>query len=165
MVFGNGVKDDILTNMDTEAIVGLVGKHAADLLVLGVKLSLALSLITGFPMTLFPMRLDVIDMVLRGTSFGSNNNDEISSRGYYTITYGILFATLALALVLKSIYQAAGLVGATAGVFLAFMFPALIAWRSEQQPKYKVFAIFLAVSGTALTVSGVASVFKPPPPL
>lgn len=55
--------------------------------------------------------------------------------GFYAVTYGVLAAVYAAALLARSVWGPLQLIGATAGALIAFVFPALLILRVERLPQ------------------------------
>lgn len=81
---------------------------------------------------------------------------------FYLVTYTCLLVVYCLALLVSSAYTMAGVLGATCGTALGFVFPGLLAWRGEAHWRWQAFGALLVVLGAALTVAGVASAVQRP---
>lgn len=163
-LFGAGVEGDVLANLQPEAVAALLGgrRGAGLALVAALKLSVVGAMLTSIAIVLWPLRAEVQDLlhhVLAGAP---------SRAAFYAVTYGSLLAIYAAAVGIQSSYSMVGLVGATCGISMAFIFPGCIALRlgrvegggaggGAAERRLAALGWALVILGTLLTAAGIAS--------
>ncbi|KAK9831399.1 hypothetical protein WJX81_001186 [Elliptochloris bilobata] len=125
-LFGDDVQADVLVNLTLGHVRALVGSGAGVVLYAAVRVSFLLSIISIFPMQMWPLRQALCKLL-----FGR----ELHGWGFYAITYGTLAGVYAAALLARSVWGPLQLIGATAGALIAFIFPALLILRAERLPQ------------------------------
>jgi amino acid permease len=156
MVFGRAVQGDVLSNLNIDDVAAIMGGNvgAAMAFVATVKVAMAISMVLSFPITIWPMREDIIEMLAH--SLGSST--QLSPAAYYTLTYTSLLVIYLVAVVIQSAYSVVGIVGATCGTTMGFMFPGMLALRDPQGgAAYKAFGWGLLAAGTVLFAVGVTA--------
>jgi len=125
--FGDDVSGDVLTNIQPETVAEALGcSDTAGLVFVGVLKSLvAVSMLTSVPINLFPVSTVILELL--GEALGGQPSTR--GRAFYFSTYTSLAAIYVTAVVVESAYSMVGLIGATCGIFLAFIFPGMIAMR------------------------------------
>lgn len=154
-VFGQQVRGDVLSNMSIDGVTDILWGNVplAMAFVATVKVSMALSLILSFPITLWPMRQDIIEML--ADTWGAH---QLSPTAYYTLTYASLLLIYLVSISISSAYQMVGLIGSVLGTLMAFIFPGMLALRDRQGGRaYVLFGWGLILSGGLLTLIGVTS--------
>lgn len=160
-LFGAGVQGDVLANLQPEAVAALLGgrRAAALALVATLKLSVVGAMLTSIAIVLWPLRAEVLDLLHQALAGAP------SKPAFYAVTYGSLAAIYAAAVGIQNSYSMVGLVGATCGISMAFIFPALIALRLGRVETGSGVAgrrliwlgwVLLAL-GVLLTAAGIAS--------
>lgn len=141
--------------MDVRSVARLLwGSRAAALaVVVGVKGAVVGALCTSFPITLWPMRGELVDLLLH--SLGGN---QISRCTFYLLTYGLLAFITLLAGLFSSVYQLADLIGAVSGILLAFIFPGLLALK-DPCPARRTLGWVLLPTGAILGLAGLTTAF------
>ena len=127
--------------------------YALQVLVVAVRATNVLSLWLSMPMSMFPLRAEIFSMLKAGR--------QPSSLVFYSTTYGLLLLCYGLAVLIKSMWTATSLVGATSGILLSFTFPALLMLRRDQSEScwssQKVLAWGMFSTGCVLAVVGSVS--------
>ncbi|KAL4422665.1 hypothetical protein ABPG75_008862 [Micractinium tetrahymenae] len=155
MVWGQQVCGDVLSNMSIDGVTDILWGHVplAMAFVTTVKVSMALSLILSFPITLWPMRQDMIETL--ADTFGAH---QLSPAGYYSLTYLSLLLIYLLAISISSAYQMVGLIGSLTGTSMAFFFPGMLALRDAAGGRpFRAFGWALIAAGALLTAVGIAT--------
>ncbi|KAK9817231.1 hypothetical protein WJX72_011431 [[Myrmecia] bisecta] len=155
MLFGDQTHGDVISNFTPAALGKLVAAPLAQALVLAVRSTNVLSLWLSMPMLMFPLRAEVFTLLKQGT--------QPSNTVFFGVTYVLLGLCYVLAVFVTSMWTAASLVGATSGIMLAFLFPALIMIRADPCRSCcswrKLCAWGMFGLGCVLAVAGVASNF------
>lgn len=168
------VPADILEAFTYENLIDWIPGILARVLGLIVRLAFLMSILANFPMQTLPYRDSFSRLIL----FRQNR---LSPHGamYWVVTYGSLIAFYFIAISAKSIWTPLQLVGATAGAYIAFFAPAMVALMSlkrrgllatspaaasaQEKPHYwKMNAWSLIVAGCIQAITGVAAVFMAP---
>jgi hypothetical protein len=99
------VQGDVLTDLGVDFVADALGGRVglAMAFVATVKVSMAASLLLAWPITLWPMRQDLLEML--GEYFGAT---QVSPTAYYALTYASLAAIYAAALAIQSAYRVGG---------------------------------------------------------
>ncbi|KAI7845763.1 hypothetical protein COHA_000677 [Chlorella ohadii] len=156
MVFGVAVQGDVLSNLNIDDVAKIMGGNvgAAMAFVATVKVAMAISMVLSFPITIWPMREDIIEMLAH--SLGSST--QLSPTAYYLLTYTSLLAIYLVAVGIQSAYSVVGIVGATCGTTMGFIFPGMLALRDPQGgAAYKAFGWGLLAAGAVLFAVGVTA--------
>ncbi|KAI3430398.1 hypothetical protein D9Q98_004993 [Chlorella vulgaris] len=154
-VWGSAVKGDVLSNLNIDFVAAALWGNVplACGFVATVKVAMAASMVLSFPITIWPMRQDIIEML--ADYFGSR---QLTQSAYYLLTYLSLLAIYVVAISIQSAYRVVGLVGSTMGTTIAFVFPGMLALRDQQGGlPFRVFGCALIATGLLLTVVGVLS--------
>eukprot|EP00887_Chlorella_sp_A99_P007197 scaffold2.g7197.t1 len=153
VTFGSGVAGDVLASMNVGNLASLLwgSRAAAVAAVISTKGLVVLSLLTSFPITLWPLRGEVIALLLRGLG-----GSQVSVRTFRLLTFAIMAAILGLAIASQSMYQLDALIGSVSGVLLAFVFPGLLALHEPSAWRRALGRVLLPL-GAACMVTGVGS--------
>ena len=153
--FGDEIEGDVLSNIQPEALMALLGCGDAVALAFTSTLKgiVALSLLTSIPINLWPLREDVMGLLTHAM-----HGQQPSRSAFYTVTYLNLFGIWLLSVAVESAYSMIGLVGATCGIAMAFFFPGMLAMRVPSGGKGAwVGGVVLLVLGTVLMLAGISS--------
>lgn len=152
--FGNKVQGDVLSNLQPEIAADIMGcsDHIGLAFVATMKIFVAIAMLTSIPITLWPMREDVMGLLTTWMK-----GQEPSKLAFYTVTYLSLAAIWALSIAVESAYAMVGLVGATCGIAMAFLFPGMLALKLQGVKGAKLGGQGLLVLGMVLMVAGIAS--------
>ncbi|KAL4448998.1 hypothetical protein ABPG77_007715 [Micractinium sp. CCAP 211/92] len=155
LVWGQQVCGDVLSNMTIDGVTDILWGHVplAMAFVTTVKVSMALSLVLSFPITLWPMRQDIIETL--ADMFVAR---QLSPAAYYVLTYLSLLLIYLVAISISSAYQMVGLIGSVTGTSMAFLFPGMLALRDARGGRpLKAFGWGLLLAGILLTIVGIAT--------
>ena len=152
--FGDKVEGDVLSNLQPEIVASILGcsDNAGLAFVAVMKIFVATSMLTSIPITLWPVREDIMGLFtvwMKGR--------EPSRIAFYTVTYLTLAGIWVLAIAVESAYAMVGLVGATCGIAMAFLFPGMLALKLQGVKGAKLGGQTLIALGMVLMVAGVAS--------
>lgn len=153
-IFGDEIAGDVLSNVQPEVVAVLLG--CSDRLGLAfvalLKSFVALAMLTSIPINIWPLREEVLGLLTHAF-----HGQEPSRSAFYAITYGCLFGIWATAVAVESAYQMVGIVGATCGIALAFVFPGMLALRIQGVKGTYLGGLVLLGFGGVLMVAGVVS--------
>ncbi|KAJ0989670.1 hypothetical protein J5N97_008026 [Dioscorea zingiberensis] len=157
LLFGDSTLDDVLANFDSN-----LGIPYSGLLNDVVRVSYALHIMLVFPIIFFALRLN-----LDGLLFPSSRPLSSDNRRFGTMTIILLSVIFLAANFIPSIWDAFQFTGATATVFIGFIFPAAIALRDPHSIATKwdkiisVFMIALAVLSNSIAIcSDIFALFQ-----
>lgn len=164
------VPADILEAFTYDNVSVWIPGMAARVLAFVVRLSFLFSILANFPLQNLPYRDSFARLLLRRRS-------RLSPKGmtYWLVTYGSLITFYFIAMSAKSIWGPLQIVGATAGAYIAFFAPAIIALMSlkrrgllststaaaaaQERPHYwRINAWSLIVLGAVQVVTGIGVV-------
>lgn len=165
LVFGSTVDGDVLASIQPEVVAKLFGgnQSASLAFVTITKVCVAVAMLTSIPINLWPMRADVLDLIQHTMQAEPGAPAPALSRfAFYTATYSCLAAIYIVAVSVTTMWQMIQLVGGTCCIFLAFIFPGMLAFRLERESMRrwtgdKVFGVVLVVVGVVLMAVGVTS--------
>lgn len=147
-VFGQDVPADVLQTYTPAVMSPLIGRLPAVVMYVAVRLSFLASVITLFPMQMWPYRESFTRL-----TFGRDMDGPM----FYVVTYVSLMVIYLLAMALPSIWKPLQLIGATAGALIAFIFPAMITLTIEDRMDVK--SIGRVAAAWALVVVGLGQFF------
>lgn len=160
---GEGVHTDALQSFTVEAMSGLLPQRLAQAAFVAVRLGFLVSLLGTFPLQMGPLRDALWKLLFR---------QELQGPGLWLVTYGLLAAVYAGGAWIRDIWTPLVLIGSTAGVCIALIFPGLLALRTPEllteapaaARARQAGGVFLIVVGLAMGVFGVLRVilFKDP---
>lgn len=120
-VFGEGVQSDVLHNFTPENLEPFLGSDIGTVLFIMVRLSFLVSVLSLFPLMMFPSRDGLLRLVAhRGSA-------DLSDAAFYAVSYGITGVLYLLSIVTPSIWGPIQIVGATAGAVIGFIAPGWLA--------------------------------------
>ncbi|PSC69367.1 putative sodium-coupled neutral amino acid transporter 6 [Micractinium conductrix] len=114
---------DILSNFTVQALEAFVWTRLAQACFLLVRLAFLVSLLASFPLMMFPFRDSLWKLLFR---------QPLQGPGLWLVTYLALGGAYWAAAYLTSIWEPLILIGSTAGILIAFVFPGLLAASLEQ---------------------------------
>ncbi|KAK9797375.1 hypothetical protein WJX73_007217 [Symbiochloris irregularis] len=163
-VFGTDVQSDVLHNFTPKELRPFLGKDLGTGLYIAVRLSFLVSVLSLYPIMMFPAR----DGLLRLTT--GRESPSLSNTQFYSVTYAIIAALYLISVVTPSIWGPIQIIGATAGAVIGFIAPGMLAllpteaslmpqhkssrWR--RAPGYSLIAI-----GVLQGIAGIASQLLP----
>ena len=154
-IFGDDIAGDVLSNVQPEVVSAIL--KCSDTLGLAfvalLKSFVALAMLTSIPINIWPLREEVLGLLTHAF-----HGQEPSKKAFYAITYGCLFGIWATAVAVESAYALVGLIGATCGIILAFVFPGMLALRLRDVKGASVSGYVLLGLGGVLMIAGVASI-------
>lgn len=151
------VQPDVLRNFTVDALSGLVWTRLAQAAFMLVRLSFLVSLLASFPLHMHPFRDSLWMLLFRQTLQGP---------GFWLVTYLALFGVYWAAAYITSIWEPLIILGSTAGVLVAFIFPGLLAASLEEELGESramrrtrgVGGALLALVGCVIGVAGIVRV-------
>ncbi|XP_042483982.1 amino acid transporter AVT6A-like [Macadamia integrifolia] len=162
LLFGDATLDDVLANFDTN-----LGIPYGRLLNDAVRVSYAIHLMLVFPIIFFALRLNLDGLLFPSARALSHDN-----RRFALITIVLISLIFLGANFIPSIWDAFQFTGATATVWIGFIFPAAIALKdphgiaTKKDQILSVFMIVLAVFSNMVAIysDGYSLIKKSPPP-
>ncbi|KAL4443859.1 hypothetical protein ABPG75_011596 [Micractinium tetrahymenae] len=118
------VQPDVLRNFTVDALTAFVWTRLAQAVFMLVRLSFLVSLLASFPLHMHPFRDSLWMLLFRQTLQGP---------GFWLVTYLALFGVYWAAAYITSIWEPLIILGSTAGVLIAFIFPGLLAASLEEE--------------------------------
>ncbi|XP_039142263.1 amino acid transporter AVT6A-like [Dioscorea cayenensis subsp. rotundata] len=149
LLFGDSTLDDVLANFDSD-----LGIPYSGFLNDTVRVSYALHIMLVFPIIFFALRLNLDGLLFPSSRPLSSDNCRFGS-----ITAILLSLIFLAANFIPSIWDAFQFTGATATVFIGFIFPAALALRdphgvaTRRDKILSVFMITLAVLSNSIAIS------------
>ena len=143
--FDGNPPDDLLTGFDKD-----------DTLINGARFSLALCMLFKTPITFQPFR-EILEMCLLKSS-------ERNMRFRFCSTFVFMTAGCALAIKASSLSRVMDIMGATAGLWIAFSLPGVFLWQTMivyDRAEYKSPSIFLIAIGLLMTLISLQYVIAP----
>ncbi|XP_043715371.1 amino acid transporter AVT6A-like [Telopea speciosissima] len=138
LLFGDATLDDVLVNFDTN-----LGIPYGQLLNDAVRVSYVIHLMLVFPIIFFALRLNLDGLLFPSARALSHDN-----RRFALITIGLISLIFLGANFIPSIWDAFQFTGATATVFIGFIFPATIVLKDPHgiaTKKDKILSVFMIV--------------------
>ncbi|XP_043715370.1 amino acid transporter AVT6A-like [Telopea speciosissima] len=138
LLFGDATLDDVLVNFDTN-----LGIPYGQLLNDAVRVSYVIHLMLVFPVIFFALRLNLDGLLFPSARALSHDN-----RRFALITIGLISLIFLGANFIPSIWDAFQFTGATATVFIGFIFPATIVLKDPHgiaTKKDKILSVFMIV--------------------
>lgn len=156
-VFGRHVDADVLRNFSVDALTPLVSATLAQACFTAIRLGFLISLLGAFPLQMAPLRDAIWKLLFR---------QELRGPGLWLVTYGLLACVYCAAVWVKSIWEPLVLIGSTAGVLIAFVFPGILAMRTPElltepataRSRRTLVGLVLALIGVVIGVFGVLRV-------
>jgi sodium-coupled neutral amino acid transporter 1 len=156
-VFGSGVAGNVLYNVQPEALAPLLGGSAAAGLAAStaVKGAVGVAMLSSVSIILWSIRSEVLELLHEALGRPP------SAAAFGAVTYASLAFIYALCLAVEDAYAMVGLVGATCGIAMAFLFPGLIALRPVAgAPPRRALGWTLLGLGALLMAAGLAAALQ-----
>jgi sodium-coupled neutral amino acid transporter 2 len=122
-VFGKNVSPDVLQNFSVPALEPLLSKKLAQAAFVTVRLGFLISLLGTFPLQMTPLRDALWKLLFR---------QELRGPGLFLVSYLLLAGILMAAATIETIWKPLVLIGSTAGVLIALIFPGLLAIQTSE---------------------------------
>ncbi|KAL4515201.1 hypothetical protein Ndes2526B_g09596 [Nannochloris sp. 'desiccata'] len=122
-VFGKNVSPDVLQSFTVDALEPLLSQKLAQAAFVAVRLGFLISLLGTFPLQMTPLRDALWKLLFR---------QELRGPGLWLVTYLLLAGVLMAAAWIESIWEPLVLIGSTAGVLIALIFPGLLAIQTPE---------------------------------
>ena len=156
-LFGRHVDADVLLEFTVDALSPMVPEPLAHACFLAIRLGFVVSLLGIFPIHITPLRDAVWKLLFR---------QELQGPGLWLVSYMLLAGVYFIATWLPSIWEPLLLIGSTAGVGIALIFPGLLAIRTPEiltEPESArlgriIGGSFLLVVGIVSGISGILRV-------
>jgi amino acid permease len=163
-LFGQKVHADVIRDFSTELLTPLVGRHMGQAVFMAVRIAFLISLIGIFPLQMAPLRDSLWKLLFR---------QDLTGPGLWLVTYILLAFVYWAATWVSSIWEPLVIIGSTAGVLMALIFPGLLAIatpellteRSGARWGRATGGTILVVVGLAIGVFGIMRVVMYPDPL
>jgi len=159
-LFGSRTKADVLSNLGTRSLAPVFrGDRATAQAVAGVlKGCYAASLVATYPLIHWGLRASATELL-------TGRGPDPDAVWWWLAALASLGTALALALSLTSMYVAIELTGATAGVVIAFVWPALVLLEHRRREGTRTAGVWataaaLVVAGAAVAVVGTAEAIE-----
>lgn len=148
LLFGTGTRDNILLNLNPDAISRYIPEASATVLCFMIRVGYCMCLMSTFAMLNWALR-ETVTMTLFGVEM-------LHGGGFLIVSWGILAAVYAVSILFPSVWTAMSLTGATAAVFVAYILPgALVAKVPESSLKDRVLGGLCIGLGLLMGVVGV----------
>ncbi|EOY03852.1 Transmembrane amino acid transporter family protein, putative [Theobroma cacao] len=149
-LFGDSTLSDLLSNFDTD-----LGIPYNSLFNDIVRISYAGHIMLVFPISFFPLRLNVDGLLFPSAAPLSSDNLRFG-----LVTVGLIAIILLGAIFIPSIWVAFEFTGATVGALLAFIFPACITLKDPHgiaTKKDKILSVFMIIVAVFSNVAAIYS--------
>ena len=120
---GKDIDPDVLRNFTVDALQPLLSRKLAQATFVAVRIGFLISLLGIFPMHMAPLRDSIWKLLFR---------TELAGPGLWLVTYLLLGGVYLAAAWLPSIWEPLVLIGSTAGVLIALIFPGILAMRTPE---------------------------------
>ncbi|MED6205789.1 hypothetical protein PIB30_020915 [Stylosanthes scabra] len=157
LLFGEETLDDVVANFDADLGIPF-GSAIND----AVRFSYAAHLMLVFPVVFFPLRINVDDLISYSSLLSSSSWSRPSllqdNLRFTSITVSLLLLIFVVANFIPTIWDAFQFTGATATVFVGFIFPAAVTLRdrydiaTKQDKILSVMMMILAVFSNAMAI-------------
>jgi len=155
-VFGAKTQSDVLQNFTVEAMRELLPPVAATFVGYSVRLVFSVALMMAFPLSHFTYRDSLCEFIW------GERACRLSTPRFFGITTAGLAVFYLLAITLPNIWLPLAVIGSTAGVTVAFVFPSLLMLTMDSHTIWRqVVGACLLASGLTVSISGLISTFYP----
>ena len=125
-LFGSATDGDVLKNLSVRFVTHLVGRHAAEALILFIVAATTGNLLVNFVLKVWAVRDAVCELTMGITA------RDLEAHGYYLLTAGLVVAAYGVSVVVPSVWFLVALVGSTACVTFSYVFPGLLLVRKSR---------------------------------
>eukprot|EP00803_Ostreobium_quekettii_P000532 evm.model.scf_1159.7 EVM.evm.TU.scf_1159.7 scf_1159:47474-48130(-) len=147
LVFGVHTKQDVLVNLNPEALKDLLAPRLADSMSTAIAIGYCGKLILIFPLGNWSLRENLSDLVFQ--------TQRPTGWRFNVMTTGILIAVYIMSQTFGSVLNAIDIIGCTAAVGISFIIPALLIKKFELDYKMKLFGLVVYMIGMFCLFEGV----------
>lgn len=156
IVLGNKTKSDVLQNFTVSSMAELLPLPIARAVAYSVRLVFSMALMMAFPLSHFTYRDNLVEF------FWGHHAAQLPLPKFYGITILGLLAFYFAACTLPNIWLPLSIIGSTAGVTVAFVFPsALILMMDSHSVVRQIIGASLLAAGLSVSMAGLTSTFLP----
>ena len=147
--FLNTVEGNVLKNLPSTTLLQLI------------KMGFAASVVVGFPLMIFPCRQSIYTLFFKQ----QKPSDSIASKTFIepftfkTLTLGIVFFTMSVAIFIPNVETILGLTGATMGSLVYFILPSIIFMKADYSSSKKIPKIVFVVGCILFVVCTYSNVY------
>merc|ERR1719489_171165 len=147
--FLNTVEGNVLKNLPSTTLLQLI------------KMGFAASVVVGFPLMIFPCRQSIYTLFFKQ----QRPSDSIASKTFIepftfkTLTLGIVFFTMSVAIFIPNVETILGLTGATMGSLVYFILPSIIFMKADYSSSKKIPKIVFVVGCILFVVCTYSNVY------
>lgn len=144
---GKGIEADVLRNFTVDALQPLVWTEVAQAGFMTVRLAFLISLLATFPLQMTPFRDSLWKLLFR---------QELQGPGFWLVTYLSLVCVYLAASAITSIWEPLMIIGSTAGVLVAFVFPGALGMAmGEELTESTTSRTSRGITGAVLIIVGI----------
>jgi len=147
--FLNAVEGNVLKNFPSTTLLAFI------------KIGFAASVVVGFPLMIFPCRQSIYTLFFKQQRL----NDGLASKTFIepftfkTLTLGIVFFTMSVAIFIPNVETILGLTGATMGSLVYFILPSIIFMKADYSSSKKIPKIVFVVGCILFVVCTYSNVY------
>jgi sodium-coupled neutral amino acid transporter 2 len=147
-LFGSATEGNVLVNLRPEVVDAYMSERLAAFLCLTVRILYLLVIISSFPMLNWALRETTASYL-----FGSRT---LEGQGKFLLfSFGLVLAEYVLSVIFPEIWTVMALTGATAAVYVSFILPGALVYKTSEGGEDWFMARFSIVFGVVMMLFGV----------
>ncbi|KAI3429739.1 hypothetical protein D9Q98_010054 [Chlorella vulgaris] len=148
-LFGSETDGDVLNNLTGRFVSTLVPPAAAHALVYGIAVAFSGNLLVNFVLKVWAVRDNLSELALGAPAL------QLDRVAFYSVTLLLVVLSFCLALLVPSIYALLALVGSTACVTFAYVFPSLLVLKCHKGRAARVGATCMLLLGAQMAAVAI----------